>query len=237
MNRLKNFKKILRGRAGTTLVELIVSAVLLCLLLALSAACLEPAARVTRLLREQNEAQTIADDLLITVKSEIEDAQGYVKCYASADPYSGIGGQSGVAEGVEGEALEFLDENGYAILLSTGGTCRTELRRKSDDQTPTAVEPEIEPGCLVVRYYSAADYRYQYWEGTTAIARALTKPYGAGFYMGLRAKLSYTVSGAAVTVRVRIFRDADMTQQVFSDELVVDLRYAPPLRTAVTAAG
>ena len=55
--------------------------------------------------------------------------------------------------------------------------------------------------------------------------------------MGLRAKLSYTVSGAAVTVRVRIFRDADMTQQVFSDELVVDLRYAPPLRTAVTAAG
>ena len=234
MKRLKKSKKLLRARAGTTLVELIVSAALMCLLIAMAAACLEPAARITKQLREQNEAQTIADDLLSTVKSQIEGAQGYIKCYASDDPATGFAGVVGVSEG---EAIEFLDENGYAVLLSTGGSPETELRRSTSENGDTlvATEPAIAPGSLVVRYYAASNRQYTYMDNGTAVARALTKPYAAGFYMGFYAKLSYAISGSTVTVTARIYRDADRTQQVFSDKLVVDLRYAPAVETGITA--
>ena len=247
MNRLKiskRFPKLLRARAGTTLVELIVSAALMCLLIALAAACLEPAARITKQLREQNEAQTIADDLLSTVKSRIEGAQGYIKCYASDDPYSGIGGQTGVATGTEGKALEFLDENGYVVLLSTGGTIKTELRRATNDGgAVVATADPVKAGYLVVRYYASSNGHYAYWKNTsTGVARALTQPYAKGFYMGFFAQISYVLDGpagssnaTAVTVTARIYRDEAMTQQLFSDSLVVDLRYAPPVRTDVTA--
>ncbi len=234
---MKKLQNLLRTRAGTTLVEMIVSAALMCLLIAMAAACLEPAARITKQLREQNEAQTIADDLLSTAKSQIEGAQGYIKCYASDDPNSGIGGQGGVAEGAEGYGLEFLDENGYVVLLSSGGTIETVLRRASSggDTAVATVDP-IEAGYLVVRYYAASNGSYAYWQNTsTAVARALTQPYGSGFYMGFRARLSYVISGSTVTVTARIYRDKAMTQQLFSDSLVVDLRYAPPVKTDVTA--
>ena len=245
MNRLKKLSKLLRARAGTTLVELIVSAALMCLLIALAAACLEPAARITKSLREQNEAQTIADDLLSTVKSQIEGAQGYIKCYASDDPYSGIGGQSGIPAGTEGKALEFLDENGYVVLLSTGGTLKTELRRAPYDAAAAATTTvdKIKAGSLVVRYYASSNGHYAYWKDTsTGVARALTQPYARGFYMGFFTKVSYVLqcpsgssNAAAVTVTACIYRDEAMTQQLFSDSLVVDLRYAPPVRTDVTA--
>lgn len=59
--------------------------------------------------------------------------------------------------------------------------------------------------------------------------------------MGLRAGLYFELdeSGrtvtATVTATVTIFRDADMTDAVFSDSLVIDLRYDIPVKTGVTA--
>lgn len=68
-------------------------------------------------------------------------------------------------------------------------------------------------------------------------ARALAQTYAKGFYMGLRAGLYFELdeSGRTVTATVTIFRDADMTDAVFSDSLLIDLRYDIPVKTGVTA--
>lgn len=42
-------------------------------------------------------------------------------------------------------------------------------------------------------------------------------------------------SGRTVTATVTIFRDAAMTDAVFSDSLLIDLRYDIPVKTGVTA--
>ena len=54
----------------------------------------------------------------------------------------------------------------------------------------------------------------------------MAQTYAKGFYMGLRAGLYFELdeSGRTVTAPVTIFRDADMTDAVFSDSLVIDLR-------------
>lgn len=72
---------------------------------------------------------------------------------------------------------------------------------------------------------------------TARRARALAQTYAKGFYMGLRAGLYFELdeSGRTVTATVTIFRDADMTDAVFSDSLLIDLRYDIPVKTGVTA--
>ena len=66
----------LRDRRGMTLAELIVSAGLLGLAMALIGAALPPAARSVQRLEALNEAETVADDLLELVRSDLEAAQG-----------------------------------------------------------------------------------------------------------------------------------------------------------------
>lgn len=55
--------------------------------------------------------------------------------------------------------------------------------------------------------------------------------------MGLRAGLYFELdeSGRTVTATVTIFRDAELTDAVFSDSLLIDLRYDIPVKTGVTA--
>ena len=55
--------------------------------------------------------------------------------------------------------------------------------------------------------------------------------------MGLRAGLYFELDepGRTVTATVTIFRDAELTDPVFSDSLLIDLRYDIPVKTDVTA--
>ena len=69
------------------------------------------------------------------------------------------------------------------------------------------------------------------------IARAMTKTYAEGFYMGLRAGLHFKIDEAkhTVTATVTIYRDKDLTDKIYSDSLIIDLRYDIPVKTEVTA--
>lgn len=80
---MKRIRSILRGREGMTLVELVVGAGLLCLVIGIFSASLRPAAEVSRRTQELNSAELIADDLLETVRSKVETATDYIKCYDS----------------------------------------------------------------------------------------------------------------------------------------------------------
>ena len=234
-----NLLRTLRSRRGLTLVELLVSMALLGLALTLFAATLSPAARSFQRLETLNDAQIVADDLLETVRSQLEDARGYVKCYDSGQS---LAGKEGAATGT---AIEFMDPSGYVAVLNADGCPETTLRRVSSEDggtVETSKAAKIDPGYLAVRYYkNDSNQKYTYQTGPDRyVARAMTALYGRGFYVGLYAGLEFSLepatgSARAVTVTVSLYRDADRTDRVFSDQLVVDLRQTPPVKTEVTA--
>lgn len=234
-----NLLRTLRSRRGLTLVELLVSMALLGLALTLFAATLSPAARSFQRLETLNDAQIVADDLLETVRSQLEDARGYVKCYDSGQS---LAEKSGAATGT---AIEFMDPSGYVAVLNADGCPETTLRRVSSEDggtMETSTAAKIDPGYLAVRYYkndSNQQYTYQ-TDRDQYVARAMTALYGRGFYVGLYAGLEFSLEPAAgnaktVTVTVSLYRDAERTDRVFSDQLVVDLRQTPPVKTEATA--
>ena len=236
-----NLLRTLRSRRGLTLVELLVSMALLGLALTLFAATLSPAARSFQRLETLNDAQIVADDLLETVRSQLEDARGYVKCYDSGQ---NLAGKKGTDTG-KGSAIEFVDPNGYVAVLSADGCPETTLRRVSSEDggtVETSTAAKIDPGYLAVRYYkNDSNQQYTYQTGPDRyVARAMTALYGRGFYVGLYAGLEFSLEPAAgraktVTVTVSLYRDAARTDRVFSDQLIVDLRQTPPVKTGVTA--
>ena len=91
---MKRIRSILRGREGMTLVELVVGAGLLCLVIGIFSASLRPAAEVSRRTQELNSAELIADDLLETVRSKVETATDYIKCYDSGTDVTNKTGSS-----------------------------------------------------------------------------------------------------------------------------------------------
>ena len=225
---MKRIRSVLRGREGMTLVELIVSAGLLCLVIAVFSASLRPAAEISRRTQELNSAELIADDLLETVRSRVETATEYIKCYENGADITDRTGSS------RGSAVEFGTSNAVE-LLTADGCAETAIMVGS---RAAGTEAAVEKGYLLERYYdNSTGVFYSKNADGTPCARALAQTYAKGFYMGLRAGLYFELdeSGRTVTATVTIFRDADMTDAVFSDSLLIDLRYDIPVKTGVTA--
>ena len=135
----------------------------------------------------------------------------------------------------EGSAIEFgyETEQGYnaAELLTADGCGPTKIviaDKVSGEQ------PRVEKGYLVERYYKDG---YSQDADGNPIARAMTKTYAEGFYMGLRAGLHFKIDEAkhTVTATVTIYCDKDLTDKIYSDSLIIDLRYDIPVKTEVTA--
>lgn len=230
---MKRLHSVLKGRAGVTLVELIVSALLLVLVIGMFAAALPAAARSVRRLEDLNNAQLVAENLLETLRGKLETAEGYVKCYADG---TSIADTTGVTEGA---AIEFRQESGYTALISADGCDATELRRVTSGETGTTTDP-VDPGYLLERYYYSPDNTYVFSENGKPIARALATSYSEGAYMGFKAAVDFslhlTASGAAdaVTATVTIYRET-AAEPVLTDSAVIDLRYQPVYRPDVTA--
>ncbi len=230
---MKRIRSILRSRGGMTLVELIVGAGLLCLVIGVFSASLRPAAEVSRRTQELNNVELIADDLLETVRSKVETATEYIKCY---DNGTDITGKEGTTEG---SAIEFGYETdqGYkaAELLTADGCEKTTIMiadKKSGEQDA------VEKGYLVERYYKDG---YSQDADGKPIARAMTKTYGDGFYMDtFRVGLYFKIDEIkhTVTATVTIYRgkdeNSDNWTKVYSDQQVIDLRYDIPLKTEIT---
>ena len=163
------------------------------------------------------------------MRSKVETATDYIKCYDSGTDVTNKTGSS------EGSAIEFgyETEQGYnaAELLTVDGCGPTKIviaDKVSGEQ------PRVEKGYLVERYYKDG---YSQDADGNPIARAMTKTYAEGFYMGLRAGLHFKIDEAkhTVTATVTIYRDKDLTDKIYSDSLIIDLRYDIPVKTEVTA--
>lgn len=140
---MKRIRSVLRGREGMTLVELIVSAGLLCLVIAVFSASLRPAAEISRRTQELNSAELIADDLLETVRSRVETATEYIKCYENGADITDQTGSS------HGSAVEFGTSNAVE-LLTADGCAETAIMVGS---RPAGTEAAVEKGYLLERYY------------------------------------------------------------------------------------
>lgn len=222
---MRKLHDLLRDRGGMTLVELLVAASLLCVVITMFAAALRPAAETTRRIEDLNNAQIIADDLLETLRGEIENAQTYIKCYPSG---SSIAGDSGAA--ANGSSIEFKNSDGFAVLLSAEGCADTAIVRTTT-AAGTTTSKAIAPGYLIERWYRlSTDNTYIFSENDTPTARALTAVYDPkGFYMGFTVKLDFSVdyteqAAKSVTATVTVYRGAN---KMYSDSLVIDLRYSP----------
>ena len=228
---MRKLHDLLRDRGGMTLVELLVAASLLCVVITMFAAALRPAAETTRRIEDLNNAQIIADDLLETLRGEIENAQTYIKCYPSG---SKIAGDSGAA--ANGSSIEFKNSDGFSVLLSAEGCADTAIVRTTAAAGTTTAKA-IAPGYLIERWYRlSTDNTYTFSENGTPTARALTAVYNPkGFYMGFTVKLDFSVdyteqAAKSVTATVTVYRGGTQktnANKMYSDSLVIDLRYSP----------
>ena len=228
---MRKLHDLLRDRGGMTLVELLVAASLLCVVITMFAAALRPAAETTRRIEDLNNAQIIADDLLETLRGEIENAQTYIKCYPSG---SKIAGDSGAA--ANGSSIEFKNSDGFSVLLSAEGCADTAIVRTTAAAGTTTAKA-IAPGYLIERWYRlSTDNTYTFSENGTPTARALTAVYDPkGFYMGFTVKLDFSVdyteqAAKSVTATVTVYRGGTQktnANKMYSDSLVIDLRYSP----------
>lgn len=242
---MRRLRRALRDRGGYTLVEMLVASTLLIVLITMCAAALPPAVRVVSRLQTLNHAQIILDNVLETARDELESAQSYVKFYAEGDTIANTGGAA------SGEAVEFLGENGYLVLLSAEGCEETDLCRLTALESggtgyvPFDTEEAVPPGRLLLRYYLPKGDTYVYSQAGKPIARAMTTVYADAFYMKLWLKLEFKpdASGGGktkfVTVTASLYRDEARTDLVCSDSLIVDLRFSGAdgleIRNAVTA--
>lgn len=222
---MRKLHDLLRDRGGMTLVELLVAASLLCVVITMFAAALRPAAETTRRIEDLNNAQIIADDLLETLRGEIENAQTYIKCYRSGSKIAGDGDAA-----ANGSSIEFKNSDGFAVLLSAEG-CADTATVRTTTAAGTTTAKAIAPGYLIERWYRlSTDNTYTFSENGTPTARALTAVYDPkGFYMGFTVKLDFSVdyteqAAKSVTATVTVYRGAN---KMYSDSLVIDLRYSP----------
>ncbi len=231
---MKRLLSVLREKRGMTLIEMVVGAGLLCVVIGIFSASLRPAAEVTRRTQELNSAELITDDLLETIRGEVETAVGSIQCYADKDSIQGQTGSD------TGKVIEFQNEKDLYVLLGADGCPATQVVAGSSASTDMDA---IAAGYLSERYYkpiTAGGYYYADADGKP-VARGVAMVYPKGFYMGLHAGTSFAIDDTnhTVTATVTIYRGSDDNTadwtELFSDSQVIDLRYQTPLKMRVNA--
>lgn len=228
----------IRKKAGLTLVELVVSMLLMSMMMAMIVGILSPAAKIFVRMQKLQYAQQVLDNTAAQLRSMAGEANQYVKIYADA---VGIADAEGAAQG---PVLEFVNTEGYVTLLSADGSGRTELVL---GDTKVDEAEEVPKGRLLARYYNAAGTgnTYSYIKGGTPVARAAAQIFTDGFYMGnyLQMEFSYpagTADGDSVTyltAMLSLYSDAGCSSDhlVATEDVILDFRYFVERRDDVTA--
>ena len=164
-----------KRKSGTTLVEMIVTLMLISIMMVMAVASLSSASRIFVRIQKTQYAQSILDTVMTELRGITKDATGYVKIYEEG---SWISESQGTTS--SGSTLEFLTTEGYAVLLSTDG-CEATTLYIGEEQT--GVSESVPKGRLLTRYYfrdsSTGTYNYSY--GARPVARAVAEAYGKGF--------------------------------------------------------
>lgn len=225
---------------------MIVTLLLFGIMMTMAIGVLSPAAKIfIRIQRLQN-AQIILENTVQELRGMTRGAAGHIKIYEHCSAAEGPVGKAGVTGDTGGLALEFVNEEGYMVLLSTEGCPATKVQLGSNE-LGTVAEGEIETGRLLARYYvrnikgETNGYYYQNTSGPTV--RAFTEVFADGYYMGnyIEVKFSYppgTADGAPVkylTADLRLYADQAKNDLIAQDSVTLDLRYDAERHNEVTA--
>lgn len=111
--------KRLKTKEGMTLVETVVSILLVMIMLTMVVAVVSPAFKVFIRMQRLQFAQMILDNVEEDMKAELRDATTYVKIYETdGENGTGIIDKDGVNKG---EVLEYVNTEGYIVLVSANG--------------------------------------------------------------------------------------------------------------------
>lgn len=114
--------KYLKRKEGMTLVETVVSMLLIMIMLTMVVAVVSPAFRVFIRMQRLQFAQMVLDNVEEDIKAELRNATTYVKIYdKDSEDGTGIIDTAGVNKG---EVLEYVNTQGYIVLVSANGCSR-----------------------------------------------------------------------------------------------------------------
>ena len=233
----EHWKKHLCNIKGTTLVEIVVSLLLITVLLAMAAGALSSAFRIFLRIQKTQYAQSVLDTARTELRTQTKDATVYVKIYDSGNEVADRAGTN------SGDALEFMNKEGYVVLLTTDGCEQTSLYI-TDKLTGTA--EQVGSGELLARYYfpqRGITAGYTYAKGQIPVARAVAAVFGKGFYMGNYLEVTYSfpngvADGATVdgiTATLKLYADEAHTIELASDTELLSFRHRVARKDAVTA--
>ncbi len=230
MNRFKSHRR------GATLVEMLVCLMLISILMTMAAASLSSASKIFVRIQKTQYAQSVLDTVMTELRTLTKDATGYVKIYENSQSITDTPGTTS-----EGDALEFMNSDGYAVLLTSSGCEQTNLYI-GDQMTGTA--DAVTQGQLLARYYFVdSDDHYAYSVDGQPAARAVAAVFGQKFYMGNYLKVTYRIPSVTttqenisrVTATVELYSDADYKNLVAADSEILEFRYPMKFNAGYTA--
>lgn len=238
---MRGVQRLKNRKSGMSLVEMVVTLFIFSIMMTMMAGVLSPAAKIFIRIQKLQFAQIILDNTIQELRGMTRDAVGHVKIYEKCGADNGIANQPGT---LSGQGLEFVNEDGYVVLISTEGCPGTGVYR--GNQLLSTVSPgDIPPGRLYARYYvQEKDARYHYEDAAgQPIARAVNSIFTDKYYMGnyLEIVFSYppgTLPSGNVDyleAEVRLYSDAEKTELVVKESVVLDLRYDVKRQDGVTA--
>ena len=234
---VKKMKRKLKERSGTTLVETIVTLLLISIMMVMAASALSSAAKIFVREQKMQFAQSILDTVMTELRGLTADANGYIKIYAQNEKNPGkITDMTG---NNSGNILEFMNEDGYVVLISADGCDATKLQIGSQN---SGMAEAVPAGQLLTRYYFCNNGKYRYSEDGVPVARAVSTVFGEGFYMGNYMEVTWAFpdgisEGTAVnqiTATVTLYSDPERTQAVAADTEILQFRHMPVRNDNVT---
>lgn len=214
-----------------------VTLLLITILMAMAAVSLSSAFRIFLRIQKAQYAQSVLDTAMTELRTLTKDATVYVKIYGNGTDVTGKPGAS------TGDAIEFMNKEGYVVLLTTDGCAQTDLYITGKN---TGTAEQVGSGELLARYYfpqRGITAGYTYAEGQTPVARAVAAVFGKGFYMGNYLEVTYSfpdgvAEGATVdgiTATLKLYADEAHTIELASDTELLSFRHRVVRKDAVTA--
>lgn len=214
-----------------------VTLLLITILMAMAAVSLSSAFRIFLRIQKAQYAQSVLDTAMTELRTLTKDATVYVKIYGNGTDVTGKPGAS------TGDAIEFMNKEGYVVLLTTDGCAQTDLYITGQN---TGTADAVDAGELLARYYfpqRGITAGYIYAEGQTPVARAVAAVFGKGFYMGNYLEVTYSfpdgvAEGATVdgiTATLKLYADEAHTIELASDTELLSFRHRVARKDAVTA--
>ena len=234
----------LRERSGTTLVEMLVTLLLIGIMLSMATATLSSAAKVFLRVQRTQYAQSILDTVMTQMRTIAADASGYVKIYENGQNIADNTGNT------SGNAIEFMNSDSFIELVTTDADSNEEVEIYNSEKKLTGAKEKMNPGQIYTRYYTtetlnSSEITYIYSAGTYLVARAIEAAYGNGFYMGNYVKITYSVPEGKqagemidhVNARVALYSDEACTEENKLAEDTEPLYFRNPVefRTSQTA--